>query len=69
MFLISVCQSCAERLATTYRTTPIAGTEREGGCALCGREGRILQYECMLDRPRPFRRRSGGGERRRAGGR
>ena len=68
MFLISVCPSCAERLATTYRTTPIDGSEREGSCVLCGREGRIVQYECMQDRPRTFRRRSGGGERRRAGG-
>ena len=68
MFLISVCERCADRLATAYRTTPIDGSEREGSCVLCGREGRIVQYECTAERPRPFRRRSGGGERRRAGG-
>lgn len=63
--MIRCCEDCARKLAEKYILVDEPG-RTAGQCPLCWRQGQTALYETSPRRPRRIRR-TGGGEREKAG--
>lgn len=62
-----MCRRCMEGVRLTYQERlEELGTVRPGVCGLCGMESMVFGVNLHPKTGRPYRRQTGGGERRRA---
>lgn len=63
-----LCARCEHKITEHYYTVEVINSATEYGvCAMCGRRGYFARWE-FAPRRVLYRRRNGGGERQRAGG-
>lgn len=66
--MMRLCARCERKIAEHYYTVEVIGSATEHGqCAWCGQQGYFARYE-FSPRRAVYKRRTGGGERQRAGG-
>ncbi len=63
-----MCAACAEKIGAAYIVSEMPGSGIAGFCPLCGRLSEVQLFEVSPRRTRNRQRRTGGGERSRAGG-
>ena len=66
--VMRLCARCERKITEHYYTVEVMGSATERGtCAMCGRTGYFACFE-FSPRRAVYKRRTGGGERQRAGG-